>query len=88
MLDETVVEKREVRRRRKKVPCEGGSLLLQSLSAHVVARVESVKLVEAATSCDDLVSCVIDWVMRCVGQSDYLMDLCDVNKRGVKDLSS
>jgi len=44
VLDGPVVEMVEVRCSREKVPCEGGSLLLQS-SAHVVARVESAESV-------------------------------------------
>jgi hypothetical protein len=45
VLDGFVVERLRVRCRREKVPCEGGSLLLQSSSAHVVARVESAELI-------------------------------------------
>ena len=45
VLDGSVVEKLKVRCGREKVPCEGGSLLLQSSSAHVVARVESAELI-------------------------------------------
>lgn len=59
-LDGTVVESLKVRCRREEVPCEGGSLLLQSSSAHVVARVESAESVyESGMSCDELVSLMV-----------------------------
>jgi hypothetical protein len=45
VLDGPVVERLKVRCRTEEVPCEGGSLLLRSLSAHVVARVESAESV-------------------------------------------
>jgi hypothetical protein len=45
VLDGSVVERFKLRCGRRKVPCEGGSLVLRSLSAHVVARVESAESV-------------------------------------------
>ena len=57
VLDESVVEGLKVRCGKEKVPCEGGFLLMQLLSAHVVARVESAESVdESGTSCEELVS--------------------------------
>ena len=57
VLDGSVLERLRVRCRREKVPYEGGSLLLQSSSAHVVARVASAESVgERGMSCEELVS--------------------------------